>query len=61
MSKKLTVELTPTQARNLVWAINIWHESYEGTDWADAKFKKAQKSLDALFETAHEYASENGK
>jgi hypothetical protein len=52
MSKKLTIEITPAQARALVWAINSFSDSYEGTDWEDADFKRAQKALDKIYSAA---------
>lgn len=49
MSKKLTLEITPAQARALVWAINSFDQAYEGTEYEDADFKRAQKALDKIY------------
>lgn len=64
MAKKLTIELTPTQARNLVWAINIFEASYEGgtgLDDIDRAALRAVKSLEPAYFAADEYAVANGK
>jgi len=65
MAKKLTIELTPTQARNLVWALNIFEASYEGggcgIDDIDRRALRAVKSLEPAYFAADDYAVANGK
>lgn len=64
MSKKLQVELTPTQARNLVWAINIFEMNYEGGTGIpeiDKRVPQVIRNLAELYDKLDEYAVENGK
>lgn len=64
-TKKLTIELTPTQARNLVWALNIFEASYEGggcgLDDIDARAMRAVRSLEPAYFAANDYAEAHGK
>lgn len=64
MAKKLTIELTPTQARNLVWAINMLEGCYEGgsgIDSLDRDVERALRGLAGIYEAADDYAVANGK
>jgi hypothetical protein len=65
MAKKLTIELTPTQARALVWAVNIFEASYEGDgcgfDDMNRAAMRAVRSLEKAYFAADDYAVANGK
>ena len=65
MAKKLTIELTPTQARAFVWALNIFEASYEsdgcGIDDINRDAMRAVRSLEPAYFAADEYAVANGK
>ena len=62
MAKKLTVEITPAQARALVWAMNVFEMAYDGGtgfDDMDKDFDRAVRTLAGLYEAAAEYADKN--
>jgi hypothetical protein len=64
MSKKLEIQITPTQARNLVWAINAFEMCYEGGTGIpeiDKRIPQVIKNLADLYNQFDEYAVENGK
>jgi hypothetical protein len=60
MAKKLTVEITPAQARAIIWAVNTLETSYEGVggEW-ERDSNRAVRTLAGLYEAAAEYADKN--
>lgn len=54
MAKKLTVEITPAQARALIWAMNTFEASYEGFNDVDAD--RAVRTLNNFYIDVAEYA-----
>jgi hypothetical protein len=52
MSKKITLELTPAQARSLIWAINSFemaYETYDGGPELKRDFNRAMRNLDKSY------------
>jgi hypothetical protein len=60
MSKKLTLEFTPAQARTLVWAMNNLKSAYEGEDAYD-EAARAFRYMVNNYIAAADFAEENGK
>jgi hypothetical protein len=48
MSKKISIQLTDQQANTLLYAIQIYQDSYDGWDEADLKFFEVKKDLRAI-------------
>ena len=60
MSKKLTVELTPAQARALVWAINTFEIAYEGAEDWDKDAQRAVRTLNNFYNSVADYSEKVG-
>ena len=56
MAKKLTIEVTPAQARALVWAINTFEAAYEGTEDWDKDAQRAVRTLGNLYNSVADYS-----
>lgn len=54
MAKKLTIDLTPAQARALVWAINTFEASYD--NFGDVEADRAVRTLAETYNTVAAYA-----
>jgi hypothetical protein len=54
MSKKFTIEITPAQARALIWAMNTFEASYEG--FGDKEAGRATRTLNNFYVDVAEYA-----
>lgn len=54
MAKKLTIELTPAQARAMIWAINTFEASYEG--FGDVEADRAIRTLAGTYDAVAAYA-----
>lgn len=64
MAKKLSIEITPTQARALIWAMNAFEMAYEGGSGfedIDRDHARAVKNLENIYIAAANFANENGK
>lgn len=54
MAKKLTIELTPAQARAMLWAINTFEASYQG--FGDVEADRAIRTLERTYNDVAAYA-----
>jgi hypothetical protein len=54
MAKKITIGLTPAQARALLWAIDTFEASYEG--FGDTDANRAIRTLEATYSNVAAYA-----
>lgn len=61
MSKKITLEFTPAQARTLVWAMNSLKSSYEGEGFHQTEAERAFRYMLNNYIAADAFADENGK
>jgi hypothetical protein len=48
MSKKISIQLTDQQANTLLYAIQIYQDSYDGWTDEDLKFYEVKKDLRAI-------------
>lgn len=65
MTKKLILEITPSQARALVWAMNSFESTYldetTGFDDIDAQARRAERITRDHYIALAEFAEANGK
>lgn len=57
MAKKMTIELTPAQARAILWAIDTFEASYEG--FGDTDANRTIRTLEIPYSTLAAYAYKN--